>query len=371
MNTDSTISTYSYSLKKFMDYLVLIKEIIHNEEYDKLLDYDSEKITDLLEDYVIGLGKNLKSNGINTHLSSVELFFEMNRKVWHKKLVRRSIKKDNIEHSGKTPATTIDIQRMLDSVRHPREKALLHFLSSTGIRPGAIADPILRMKHLTYMPNPNNPNYEQHWCYAVRIYDESNEGYWSFLTPEATVVLDRYFGWRKQIRHEEFNDETPIFVNLTTKSKRQYLDNSGIRRILEKAITNSGIKRIKKGCRYDKAMSYMFRKRFNTILKLNNDVNSNIAEKLMAHKRGLDGTYLQPTREECYREFVKAIPQLTINPTERLKIENEQKQQKIDQLEAKTKTIDEQQKIIEKLQIEQEKQAKFLKMFENYQQIQK
>ena len=64
---------------------------------------------------------------------------------------------------------------------------------------------------------------------------------------------------------------------------------------------------------------YMFRKRFSIILKLKNDVNSNITEKLMAYKKGLDGTYLQPTREECFREFVKAISQLTIDPTERQK----------------------------------------------------
>jgi len=54
----------------------------------------------------------------------------------------------------------------------------------------------------------------------------------------------------------------------------------------------------------------------------------------MAHKKGFDGTYLQPTREEFYREFVKAIPNLTIDPTERQKIDLEKKQEKIDQLEA-------------------------------------
>lgn len=350
MSTDSTISTYAYSLKKFMDYLVSVKEVTDNEEYDELIEYDSEKITDLLEDYVIELGQKLKPNSINTHLSAVELFLEMNRKIWHKKLVRRSIKKDDTEPQGKTPATNDDIQRMLESIKHPREKALIHFLASTGARPAGITDPILRMKHLSYMPNPNNPTRELKWCYAIRIYDESKEGYWSFLTPETTIALDRYFGWRKHIRHEGFNDETPIFVNLTTKSKRQYLDGSGLRRIIEKAITNSGIERIKKGHRYNKAMNYMFRKRFNTILKLNNDVNSNIAEKLMAHKRGLDGIYLQPTREECFREFVKAIPQLTIDPTERQKIEMESKQQKIDELEAKTQEIIEKAKINSELE---------------------
>ena len=40
----------------------------------------------------------------------------------------------------------------------------------------------------------------------------------------------------------------------------------------------------------------------------------------MAHKRGLDGTYLQPTKVECFTEFFKAIPQLTIDKTERQKI---------------------------------------------------
>lgn len=361
MNTNSTISTYAYSLNKFMNYLVLVKEIANNEEYDKLIEYDSEKITDLLEDYVIELGQKLKPNGINTHLSAVELFLEMNRKIWHKKLVRRSVKKDNVEPQGKVPATNDDLQRMLDCVKHPREKALIHFLASTGARPAGITDPILRMKHLTYMPNPNNPDHEQNFCYAVKIYDESKEGYWGFLTPEATIILDRYFGWRKHIRHEEFNDETPIFINLTTKSKRLHLDGSGIRRIIEKSITNSGIERIKKGSRYDKAMNYMLRKRFNTILKLHNDVNSNIAEKLMAHKRGLDGTYLQPTKEECFREFVKAIPQLTINSTERLKLENEKKQEKIDQLEANThEIVNDQQKQIDKMKIKQEKLEQML-----------
>ena len=38
----------------------------------------------------------------------------------------------------------------------------------------------------------------------------------------------------------------------------------------------------------------------------------------MAHKRGLDSTYLQPSRDECYKEFVKAIPELTIDDSERL-----------------------------------------------------
>jgi len=42
----------------------------------------------------------------------------------------------------------------------------------------------------------------------------------------------------------------------------------------------------------------------------------------MAHKRGLDGTYLQPSLEQYYAEFFKAVSDLTIEDTERLRATN-------------------------------------------------
>ncbi|MDH3339969.1 MAG: hypothetical protein OEL84_01645 [Nitrosopumilus sp.] len=359
MKTDSTISLYAYSMKRFMDFLHSEKYVDDPGDYDKLLDFDTEKITDVLEDFVYHLNSTQKPKGVTTLLAGPELFFEMNRKIWHKKLVRKSIKKDDVESGGKVPISTEEIKTMLDCAKHPRDKALVHFLASTGARPAGLHDPILRMKHLTYMPNPNNPNHEQHWCYAVKIYDESKEGYWTFLTPEATLSLNRYFGWRKHIRKEEFDDETPIFATFSRSAKERHLGIHGMKQIFRNLINRSNLQRVKKGNRYDKAQNYMFRKRFNTILKLNNDVNSNIAEKLMAHKRGLDGTYLQPTKEECYREFVKAISQLTIDPTERQKATLEEKQEKIDQLEA---TVQENSELKKKLDEQEDRVTKLEEM---------
>jgi len=83
----------------------------------------------------------------------------------------------------------------------------------------------------------------------------------------------------------------------------------------------AGIERKKTRNRYDKAIVYGFRKRFNGILKMNSEVNSNIAEKLMAHKRGLDGVYFKPSVEACFEEFRKAIPELTISDEARDKAE--------------------------------------------------
>jgi len=277
------------------------------------------------------LNKTHKRKGVSTILAAVELFFTMNRKMWHKKLVRKRIKKDeNNLRGGKLPATDEDVQSLLDVTKHVREKAIIHFLSSTGARPASIVDPILRMKHLVKMP---------HGCYAIRIYDGVDEGYWSFLTPESGKALDKYFIWRKNQRKEEFTDETPIFANFSKNAQNKHLSLSSLNHIIDKIIHRSGIVRIKDGAMYDKARTKMFRKRFNGKLKMEYEVNSNVAEKLMAHKRGLDGVYLQPTRDECFKEFEKAIPVLTVDPSERQKIEIKDQKEKITELSQKEDEI--------------------------------
>ncbi len=340
IKTHATRRSYVYGMDKFMKFLLKNKRISDVENFTSLSDFDSDKITDLLEEYVFELNQTLKPKSINAFLAPVELFFEMNRKIWHKKLVRKSIRKNNSEQYGNTPVSVEEIQKILEVCKHPRDIALVHFLASTGIRPSGLLDPILCMKHLMFLPDPNHLLSDVKYCYAVKIYDGSNESYWTFLTPEATKALDQYFGWRKYIRHEEFNDDTPIFASVSHMSKFDHMTLHAMYTLLKKIYDKSGLKREKKGHRYNKAIVYMFRKRFNTILKLNNDVNSNIAEKLMAHKKGLDGVYLQPSQEECYKEFIKAIPQLTIDDSERKQVElniltkeKSELQKKVDEIE--------------------------------------
>ena len=241
MKTDSTRSTYAYNMKRFMDFLVDETCIENNEDYEQVSNFDSEKITNVLEDFVAKLNKKLKPAAISTMLAASELFFDMNRKAWFRKLVRRGIKKEFGEPGGRIPATDEDIQRMLEVTKHVRDKAVIHFLASTGIRPAAITDPILRMKHLVEMPLQ---------CKAIKIYDETKEGYWVFLTPEASKALNRYFGWRKMIRREEFTDETPIFANFSRGAKQQHLSELSLRNIVERAIRKSGMERVKKGSKY-------------------------------------------------------------------------------------------------------------------------
>ena len=301
----TTLRAYNHALDRFM--------IFSNyKSYDDVVKLETEQIQELLESYVISIN-NLSYQSVNQRLAGVELFFDMNMKLYHKKVLRKLLPSNEKEQGGKLPFTTDEIHRMLSVTTKFRSKALIHYFASTGTRPASIEDPILRMKHIEDMP---------HNCKAIKIYDGSKSGYWVFLTPEASSALTRYFNQRK-LNGEILTDESPVFANVAgfPTTVKEHMAQNGARQAIRDILNKAGIERTKSGQRFDKAELYGFRKRFNTILKLNNDVNSNIAEKLMAHKRGLDGTYLQPTRDECFREFVKAIPELTVDPTERQKYE--------------------------------------------------
>lgn len=55
-----------------------------------------------------------------------------------------------------------------------------------------------------------------------------------------------------------------------------------------------------------------FRTRFDTILKLDNSANHNIAEKPMGHRHGLDGVYFAPALDELFAEFRKVMREIAV-----------------------------------------------------------
>lgn len=315
MNSDKTTQRYRYGLDKFCEYASLT--------YEEILGLDVEDLTTKMEDWVMSM-VGLRKSSIRTPLAGLEKFLDVNRKLYHKKSIHSLIKTDKNMGGGGEPFTTLDIQKMLQVTTSLRMKAVIHFMNSLGIRPAGLTVPVLKKKHLIEMPNN---------CYAIRIYDNTKEGYWGFLIPEARKALDHYLNSRK-LNGERITDESPLFATTSKRAKTSHMKNDTLYELLGALYRKAGIERQKVGHRYDKSLTYGFRKRYNTILKINNSVNSNIAEKLMGHKKGLDGAYFTPTRDECFGEFVKAIPDLTIDDNERLSIENETKTKKIIEIEA-------------------------------------
>jgi len=322
IKSDKTKVCYVRDLNSFLAFTKM-------PDYDTLAKLDTDTIQEFLENYVLEL-KSRNLTAIRSRLAGPELFLDMNRKLFYKKILHKLLPSEDTVIGGNVPYTNDDIRQMLSCTFKPRTKAIIHFVASTGIRPGAFNDPPLQLKHLEKIED----------CYSIKIYDGSREGYFAFLTPEAVQVLDDYFTSRK-LNGEKLTPESYIFHTYNTKTKlNEYISGDGVRVILKNLIKKAGIHRNKVNNRnYDKAVSYGFRKRFNTILKLNNEVNSNIVEKLMAHKRGLDGRYLQPTREELFQEFKKAIPELTIDSSKRQAKEIELQQEKITELSDRDERI--------------------------------
>ncbi len=320
---------YRRELISFMDF------VDYSDRYDDYIRLDSETIHRHLEDFVMfHNGRGIKGTTIYGYLKPVYLFLDVNRKQYFPKSINRIIRKDKTKKGNAKPFTNEDIQSMLDYTNSSRNKALVLFFSSVGSRSAVLTDPILCFKHLHSMP---------YGCKAVLMYENSDEEYWGFLTPESSKAFEVYRDERIR-KGEKITPESPLFiVGKKTNGQFGHLSTSGLNSIFDNLEKKAHIEKIKTGNRYDKALMYGFRKRFNTIMKINSNVNSNIAEKLLAHKNGLDGVYFTPTREECFREFVKAIPELIVSKAEKLSLQLEksesEKDDKIKKLEEDMKSV--------------------------------
>ena len=68
-------------MQKFIKFAVDQKYVKHKEDFESLLEFGTEKITDVLEDYVFFM-QNRGDIAVGTDLAATELFFEMNPKIW-------------------------------------------------------------------------------------------------------------------------------------------------------------------------------------------------------------------------------------------------------------------------------------------------
>jgi len=351
--SDATKKEYLFRVGKFYQYAPIKSD-------DELIDCPIDELQDILVNYARHLVKRVNSDDLSSN--TVPKMFRGIRWLLNSNYRENDIKWKPIEalfpksvkRSGYKAWSTSQVELMINKTADTRNKAVIHFQASVGDRIGVHDHPLL-MKHLVMM------EWEEQGCYAVLLYADEDEtveekdlrdkqddvqggdSYWAFLTPEATDILDGYFGERKN-DGESFTPDTPIFLKDESKQllPSVQMTSTSVGSMIYKIVNkDQELKRIKKGRRYDIQLNHGFRKRTNTILKLESEVNSNIAEKIMGHKNGLDGVYLAPTRQQCFHEFVKGILQLTINGTKRKEIELEKERQEKSELVKKLNEIDE------------------------------
>ncbi len=321
-----------YTLRNYREHLKRFLEFTKLKDHDSLLKLSKDDIQIQIEDYVMYLKKAVNPNSVDTMMRGIKHFFVINKVGLYWELIRK-LYPEKVKSSGFMPFTTKDVQSMLDATTSKRNKAIIHFLASTGSRIG-VFDYDLSMKHLKDMGSS---------CMAVLIYADEKDEYWSFLTPEATNSLNDYFQQR-QDDGEKFTKDSPIFRSkyFLGIEKTKPLRLKSVQSLIFRILGNSEVKRVKVNKNYNIQMAHGFRKRFNTILKLDSNVNSNLAEKMLGHSitHRLDNTYFVPKVEDLFKEFKKAIPELTISEELKLKLENENKTKRITELESRDQEIE-------------------------------
>ena len=366
-----TITDYRWRMNKFMEFAGI-------KDDEQLVDTPSRELQHYLIKYTRHLvtrteqpikdPKYMNPNTVPKMFRGVKWTLNANGREGEIKWKRiEGLFPKEIKRGAYKPWETYQLQAMLKQTGKISRQALIHFHGSTGGRIGLHSIHLnhsLLMKHLAPMEYNGN-DYTAVLIYAendetveekdIRLADPEKhytdgDSYFAFLTPEATKALNDYHAQRKR-RGEEFTPDTPVFICESGKRKGLQLTEKNVDSIFDKIINGEyqynedhtryreylpdgisvkascpELQRIKKGRTYDISLVHGFRKRFNKILKLESKVNSNIAEKLIGHKKGLDEFYLNPTRQESFDEFVKAVDELSISDTARLqKMKKEKK----------------------------------------------
>ena len=315
IKTEATKKAYFYQLEKFMKWS-------KTENPDLLLKLPDLQLQTIIEDYLFYKKKLVSPNTIPMVFNPLVLFFTMNdRKLDWMKI--RKMFPAKVKRSGYGAWSHEDARKIVDAAKGPRNKALVHFLASTGCRIGAIPD--LKLKHVTEMPDG---------CKAILFYEASTEEYYGFLTPEASAALDEYLE-RRILDGEKFEPDSRLFrLNYRVRNEKPRQFNLvALQATMINLMKYSRVKRQKVGTRYNIQLDHGFRKRFATVIKLDKKISWAVSEKLLGHKAYLDKEYFDPTIENLFSEFKKVIPALTISEEQRLRLKNQKLEEQKDDLE--------------------------------------
>ena len=200
---------------------------------------------------------------------------------------------------------------------------------SSGIRIGAFD--YLKWKHII----PISDEKGEILAAKIIVYGGDNEEYYSFLTPEAYMAVKDWMNFRSSYG-EEITGESWIMrdiwqttnitygANLGLATYPKKLKSSGIRRIIERALWEQGLRKplVNGSRRHEWKAAHGFRKFYKTRTEqIMKPINVEIT---MGHNIGVSASYYKPTEREVMEDYLKAIDSLTINGM-KFRVEKEMK----------------------------------------------
>ena len=253
---------------------------------------------------------------IPNYLKAIKLFCEMNDIQVSWKKILRGLPRGRQAENDRAP-TREEIQKLIEYPDR-RIKPIVYIMASSGIRLGAWDS--LQWKHV-------NPIYDEkgHPLVArLTVYAGDVDEYYTFVTPEAYVALKEWMNFRSTYGEkitgaswlmrdiwQTTNINYGAKLGLATAPKK--LKSSGIKRLLERALWEQGIRQpLADGVRrHEWKAAHGFRKFYKTHAEqVMKPINVEIT---MGHNIGLSACYYKPKEKEVLEDYLKATNLLTIS----------------------------------------------------------
>lgn len=312
VRSEVTKKVYTYWFGRFLKWTKI-------KDASGLLQLKDSFLQSIVEDYIMYIRAKISPNSMNPVVASLQLFFSMNDKVLNWQRIRRMIP-EKVKKAGYMAYQTEDIKKMLEG-EPLRNKALIHFLASTGMRVGGLEG--LKLKHISEMPENTR---------AVEIYPETNSAYWCFLTSESCKIFDEYIDERRK-NGEYINGESPCFRTRYQVGieKSKMMSIKSIHLVLNRIVKKIDRKKVGNR-RYNFMAAHSIRKRYSTIVKSNVNIPYSVGERLLGHQAYLDTSYFRPTRENLWLEWRKITNELLVDSSLKEQLRRKEAEQEIKNL---------------------------------------
>lgn len=275
----------------------------------------------------------LSPNSFSRYFKPMKKLLDMNEVPIAWKRIYSTFPESSNGNSGRG-YTREEIQKMLNFTNGAIEKAIILVASSSGIRLGGFGltwndiKPVYKLDDkITFDITESEVEKAQVVCAMFTVYKGTSDEYPGFVTPEAyQSLLDYRTSWIKEMGKEPrptdplFKKEGPFIIPLTSNA---------IKSRMEEVMKRAGLRTplVKGKRRHEVPIMNGFRRFFNKTNKETLSKDSPLAalikkEFQMGHIGlvKLDRNYFQAHISELVEEYLNAVPNLTINNSERDKI---------------------------------------------------
>lgn len=335
--SQATQETYYKSLRQFLSDID-----VEPDEFLRRTKDDTKWMEKQVLNHVEKRRKEVGGSYFRKLTDALKHFFDMNdvdSGINWAKLAKMMPKARKVS-SDRSP-TTEEIRKIVEN-SDIRMKCLVLLMCSSGVRVGAfdyIAEKEER-RHLSW--KDVKPITKDGVIVAVKltVYIDAPEEYTTFATPEFYKALLEYRQRRESIG-EVITSDSPLIRDMWDDNRHRKERNQDpriARPLSSKAIANEVGRFLQKiglrngGGRHEFKQVHGFRKFFESQAQ-----GSGVIEVAVKKMMGYLSSYYKPTDEEYLREYLKALPRLTISETVELKNKLEQQivvsDKKVGQLE--------------------------------------